>query len=67
MNYKFQNTTFLCIIMAASIISIGPQAMAMEKPLHNVIATEGNLELRKYSSAIVAETYLEGDFEAVGS
>jgi hypothetical protein len=67
MNYKFQNTTFLCIFMAASIISMGPQAMAIEKPSHKVMATEGNFELRKYSSYIVAETYVEGDFEAVGS
>ena len=67
MNYKFQNKTFLCIIMAATIISMGTQAMAIEKPSHNVIATEGNFELRKYSSYIVAETFVEGNFEAVGS
>jgi hypothetical protein len=67
MNYQFQNTTFLYIIMAASIISMGPQAMAIEKPSHDVIVTEGNFELRTYSSYIVAETYVEGDFEAVGS
>jgi len=66
MYFKFQNTTFLSII-AASIISMGPQAMAIEEPSHNVMATEGNFELRKYSSYIVAETYVEGDFEAVGS
>jgi len=41
--------------------------MAIEKPSYNVLATEGNFELRKYSSYIVAETYVEGDFEAVGS
>ena len=53
--------------MAASIISMGPQAMAIEKPSYSVITTEGNFELRKYSAYIVAETYVEGDFEAVGS
>jgi hypothetical protein len=53
--------------MAATIISMGTQAMAIEKPSHNVIATEGNFELRKYSSYIVAETFVEGNFEAVGS
>jgi len=53
--------------MAASIISMGPPVMAIEKPSYNVLATEGNFELRKYSSYIVAETYVEGDFEAVGS
>jgi len=67
MSYKFQHTIFLCILMAASIISMGPQAMAIEKPSYSVITTEGNFELRKYSAYIVAETYVEGDFEAVGS
>ena len=41
--------------------------MAIEKPSHKLMATEGNFELRKYSSYIVAETYVEGDFETVGS
>ena len=41
--------------------------MAIEEPSHSVLATEGNFELRKYSAFIVAETYVEGDFEAVGS
>jgi hypothetical protein len=67
MNYKLQNTTFLCIFVAASIISMGPRAMAIEEPSYSVMATEGNFELRKYSSYIVAETYVEGDFGAVGS
>lgn len=67
LNYMFQNTTCLCIFVAASIILMGPQAMAIEKPFHKVMATEGNFELRKYSSYIVAETYVKGDFETVGS
>ncbi len=41
--------------------------MAIEKPSHIVMVTEGSFELRKYSSYIVAETHVEGDFEAVGS
>ena len=67
LNYMFQSTTFLCIFVVGSIISMGPQAMAIEKPSHKLMATEGNFELRKYSSYIVAETYVEGDFETVGS
>ena len=67
MNDKFRNTILLFILMAASIISMGPRAMAIEEPLYSVLVTEGNFELRKYSTYIVAATYVEGNFEAVGS
>jgi len=32
-----------------------------------MLVTEGNFELRKYSSYIVAETYMEGNLEAVAN
>ena len=67
MNDKFRNTSLLLILMAASIISMGLRAMAIEEPLHIVLFPEDNFELRKYSSYIVAATCVEGDFEAVGS
>ena len=67
MNYHFQTTTLLCMFMAASIISMGWPAMAIEAPSYRVLATEGNFELRNYSSYIVAHTDVDGDFEAVGS
>ena len=41
--------------------------MAIEEPSYSVLKIEGDFELRKYSSYIVAETYVEGDFEKVGS
>ena len=41
--------------------------MPIEEPSYSVLVTEGNFELRKYASYLVAETYLEGDFEAVGN
>lgn len=41
--------------------------MAIEETSYSVLATEGNFELRSYSSYIVAETTVEGNFEAVGN
>ena len=41
-------------------------AMAIEKPKYQVVESDKNFELRQYESRIVAETYVTGDFEAVG-
>jgi hypothetical protein len=67
MIHTFQSVTVLCIFIVASIISLEPRAMAIEKPSYITLATEGNFELRRYSSYIVADTFVEGNFEAVGS
>ena len=67
MNNDSKNKTFLLAFITASIISVGPPAMAIEEPSYRIMTTEGNFELRQYSPYIVAETYVEGDFEAVGS
>jgi hypothetical protein len=67
MIYNSKNMMFVGIFIAASIISMGPHAMAIEEPSYRVLETEGKFELRKYPSYIVAETYVEGDFESVGS
>jgi len=67
MIHKFHSATLICIFIAASLISMGPRAMAIEEPSYSVLATEGNFELRRYSSYIVAETTVEGNFEAVGN
>ena len=62
-----KNTSILCIFFAASITSLGSAAVAIEEPIYGLLVNEGKFELRKYSSYIVAETYVEGDFEVVGS
>jgi len=40
--------------------------MANEEPSYRVLESDGDFELREYSSYIVAETYVEGKFEEVG-
>ena len=58
---------FSGIFTAALLVSIGTPAMAIEEPGYSVLETGGHFELREYSPYIVAETYVEGEFEAVGS
>ena len=41
--------------------------MAIEKAPYSIIETDGNFEIREYPTIIVAETTVEGDFEAVGN
>ena len=41
--------------------------MAIEKRAYEVIERHGNLEIRSYPAAIVAEVRVEGAFEKVGS
>lgn len=45
----------------------GLDAMAIEEAPYTVMEKSGDFELRTYPSYIVAETYVEGDFEKVGS
>jgi len=63
---NFRNILIASFFTAVSIISMGAPAMAIEETKYSVLETEGNFELRKYSSYIVAETYVEGDFETAG-
>jgi hypothetical protein len=67
MNDNLQKIIFRCMLIAAIIISTGSPTMAIEKPSYRVLSTEGQFELRQYESYIVAETFVDGEFEAVGS
>ena len=52
----------------AAILTIGFTAgsmvMAVEEPKFEVMAQDGNCEVRRYAPVIVAETYVEGDMDA---
>ena len=41
--------------------------MAIEQPQYDVLARDGELEIRNYPGYIVAETFVGGDFEAAGN
>lgn len=67
MNCSFRTLFFLCIFLSFTVVSAVPPVMATEEPSYSALEIEGDFELREYSSYIVAETYLAGDFEEVGS
>jgi len=67
MNGDLQKMTFRYMIVTAAILSMASPAMAIEKPAYRMLSTEGSFELRQYASYIVAETYVDGDFEEAGS
>jgi effector-binding domain-containing protein len=56
------------IILAAVVIVIGAiNVMAIEEAAYNVVKKDDNFEIRDYTSHILAETVVEGDFEEAGS
>lgn len=67
MTLSFKNKVLLYIALSAAVMAMGMPVMAIEQPSYSVLEAEGEFELRKYSPYIVAETYVEGDFEKVGS
>jgi hypothetical protein len=52
--------------MAIAVIGAHP-AMAYEQPSYTVERAEGHFELRRYAPRVVAETLVEGEFEASGT
>jgi hypothetical protein len=55
----------LCMLM--SFFLLGENIMAIEQTKYSVIEKEGDFELRQYDPHIVAETFVEGDFDEVGN
>ena len=58
---------FILIVTSIFAVSLAGETMALERPKYRVVEQEGNFELRQYESYLVAETMVEGDFDAVGN
>ena len=61
------NTWGIAIAVMVVVLGNGKAAMAIEKAKYEVLEKEVRIELRQYEPRIVAETFVEGDFEKVGS
>lgn len=53
-------------LIGVSSLMVPKSAMAIEKAKYTVLEKKDDFEIRQYESQIVAETYVEGDLEAVG-
>ena len=54
-------------ILGVSSLLVAKSAMAIEKAKYTVLEKEDDYEIRQYDSQIVAETYVDGDLEDVGT
>ena len=58
---------FLAAVFAMFLNLTGESTMAIEEPKFTVVKSEGDITLREYSSYIVAETQVEGEFDTAGT
>jgi hypothetical protein len=52
--------------LIAILLIFAAEAVAIEKAKYQIVESDKNFELRQYAPRIVAETFVAGDFEAVG-
>ncbi len=57
----------MVILTLVIIFSGAYSAMAIEEAPYEVVKVEGDFEVRDYAPLLLAETFVEGDFEAAGS
>lgn len=56
-----------CALLLVGLTAGGGLAMALEQPDYEVLERQGAFELRRYEPHIVAETYVDADFESAGN
>ena len=62
--YHYFTLAILCTVLS---LLTGNQAMAIEKAKYDVVESDLEFEIRRYAPQIVAETFVEGEFEKVGN
>ncbi len=55
------------LVLITLFLIFAVEAIAIEKAKYQVAESDKNFELRQYSPRIVAQTFVAGDFEAVGN
>ena len=56
----------LSLFIPLAVFMMGGSAMAVEKAGYQVLEKDGRFEIRRYETQVVAETFVEGDFENAG-
>ncbi len=54
------------LVLILNLLSFAVDAPAIENAKYQVLESEQNFELRQYAPRLVAETFVTGDFKAVG-
>lgn len=55
------------VVSLAALILTGANAMAIEEPRYEVLASTDDYEVRRYDTYIIAETDVEGTYETAGN